>query len=127
MNSHPPPRRALNVGSILLTPQENECLFGYLGRKCAVSFPVCLPLAGLNNVQVRSLTPYKATSVYAFHFSVHTKQQKPVLTPLWRSNRGPRCSIEIGDPSDSFTFFLFTRILKAVQEIWRLLFIWFLH
>ncbi|TDH09765.1 hypothetical protein EPR50_G00092070 [Perca flavescens] len=35
MNSHPPPRRALNVGSILLTPQENECLFGYLGRKCA--------------------------------------------------------------------------------------------
>ncbi|XP_032378841.1 WASP like actin nucleation promoting factor a isoform X2 [Etheostoma spectabile] len=35
MNSNPPPRRALNVGSILLTPQENECLFGYLGRKCA--------------------------------------------------------------------------------------------
>ncbi|XP_029288934.1 WASP like actin nucleation promoting factor a isoform X1 [Cottoperca gobio] len=35
MNSHPPPRRAVNVGSILLTPQENDCLFGYLGRKCA--------------------------------------------------------------------------------------------
>ncbi|XP_068595455.1 WASP like actin nucleation promoting factor a [Brachionichthys hirsutus] len=35
MNSHPPPRRSVNVGSILLTPQENECLFGYLGRKCA--------------------------------------------------------------------------------------------
>ena len=38
MNSHPPPRRSANVGSILLTPQENECLFGYLGRKCAVSW-----------------------------------------------------------------------------------------
>ncbi|KAF7644611.1 hypothetical protein LDENG_00219050 [Lucifuga dentata] len=35
MNSHPPPRRAANVGSLLLTPQENECLFSYLGRKCA--------------------------------------------------------------------------------------------
>nr|XP_019934981.1 PREDICTED: neural Wiskott-Aldrich syndrome protein isoform X1 [Paralichthys olivaceus] len=35
MNSHPPPRRVANVGSLLLTPQENECLFGYLGRKCA--------------------------------------------------------------------------------------------
>uniref|UniRef100_A0A1A7WTC7 Actin nucleation-promoting factor WASL n=2 Tax=Iconisemion striatum TaxID=60296 RepID=A0A1A7WTC7_9TELE len=35
MNSHPPSRRAVNVGSLLLTPQENECLFGYLGRKCA--------------------------------------------------------------------------------------------
>ncbi|KAG8012397.1 Neural Wiskott-Aldrich syndrome protein [Nibea albiflora] len=35
MNSHPQPRRSVNVGSILLTPQENECLFGYLGRKCA--------------------------------------------------------------------------------------------
>ncbi|XP_035498881.1 WASP like actin nucleation promoting factor a isoform X2 [Scophthalmus maximus] len=35
MNSHPPPRRVASVGSILLTPQENECLFGYLGRKCA--------------------------------------------------------------------------------------------
>ncbi|XP_034444208.1 WASP like actin nucleation promoting factor a isoform X2 [Hippoglossus hippoglossus] len=35
MNSHPPPRRVANIGSILLTPQENECLFGYLGRKCA--------------------------------------------------------------------------------------------
>ncbi|XP_030588339.1 WASP like actin nucleation promoting factor a isoform X1 [Archocentrus centrarchus] len=35
MNSHRPPRMAVNVGSLLLTPQENECLFGYLGRKCA--------------------------------------------------------------------------------------------
>ncbi|XP_068459941.1 WASP like actin nucleation promoting factor a [Clinocottus analis] len=35
MNNHPQPRRATNVGSILLTPQENDCLFGYLGRKCA--------------------------------------------------------------------------------------------
>ncbi|XP_077452709.1 WASP like actin nucleation promoting factor a isoform X1 [Stigmatopora argus] len=34
MNSHPLPRRVANVGSLLLTPQENECLFGYLGRKC---------------------------------------------------------------------------------------------
>ncbi|XP_029009803.1 WASP like actin nucleation promoting factor a isoform X1 [Betta splendens] len=35
MNSHAQPRRAANVGSLLLTPQENDCLFGYLGRKCA--------------------------------------------------------------------------------------------
>ncbi|KAM6937645.1 WASP like actin nucleation promoting factor a [Xenentodon cancila] len=35
MNSHAQSRRAANVGSLLLTPQENECLFGYLGRKCA--------------------------------------------------------------------------------------------
>ncbi|KAK2842775.1 hypothetical protein Q5P01_012975 [Channa striata] len=35
MNSHPPARRVANVGSLLLTPQENECLYGYLGRKCA--------------------------------------------------------------------------------------------
>ncbi|KAM4572261.1 WASP like actin nucleation promoting factor a isoform 1-T1 [Odontesthes bonariensis] len=35
MTSHPTPRRVVNVGSLLLTPQENECLFGYLGRKCA--------------------------------------------------------------------------------------------
>ncbi|CDQ76593.1 unnamed protein product [Oncorhynchus mykiss] len=34
MNSHPPQRRVGNIGSILLTPQENECLFNYLGRKC---------------------------------------------------------------------------------------------
>ncbi|KAM3870455.1 WASP like actin nucleation promoting factor a [Diretmus argenteus] len=33
MNSHAG-RRAANVGSILLTPQENDCLFSYLGRKC---------------------------------------------------------------------------------------------
>uniref|UniRef100_A0A8B9GVF9 Actin nucleation-promoting factor WASL n=1 Tax=Astyanax mexicanus TaxID=7994 RepID=A0A8B9GVF9_ASTMX len=31
---HPPQRRVANVGSMLLTPQENECLFSYLGRKC---------------------------------------------------------------------------------------------
>ncbi|XP_056137991.1 WASP like actin nucleation promoting factor a [Lampris incognitus] len=34
MNNHHPARRAANVGSILLTPQENECLVSYLGRKC---------------------------------------------------------------------------------------------
>lgn len=37
MNNHPTPHRSQSVGSILLTPQENECLFGYLGRKCTVS------------------------------------------------------------------------------------------
>uniref|UniRef100_A0AAZ3RP98 Actin nucleation-promoting factor WASL n=1 Tax=Oncorhynchus tshawytscha TaxID=74940 RepID=A0AAZ3RP98_ONCTS len=34
MNSHSQQRRVGNIGSILLTPQENECLFNYLGRKC---------------------------------------------------------------------------------------------
>lgn len=34
MNSHASQRRVANVGSILLTPQENECLFNYLSRKC---------------------------------------------------------------------------------------------
>ncbi|CAG5927612.1 unnamed protein product [Menidia menidia] len=34
MSGHPPPRRQTNVGSILLTPMENDCLFSYLGRKC---------------------------------------------------------------------------------------------
>uniref|UniRef100_A0A3Q3VVJ2 Uncharacterized protein n=1 Tax=Mola mola TaxID=94237 RepID=A0A3Q3VVJ2_MOLML len=34
MSGHPPQRRQANVGSILLTPQENECLFNILGRKC---------------------------------------------------------------------------------------------
>ncbi|CAL8375368.1 unnamed protein product [Arctogadus glacialis] len=29
-----PGRRAAHTGSILLTPQENDCLFGYLGKKC---------------------------------------------------------------------------------------------
>lgn len=33
----PPPRRVSNVGSMLLTPQENESLFGFLGKKCVVS------------------------------------------------------------------------------------------
>ncbi|CAF94196.1 unnamed protein product, partial [Tetraodon nigroviridis] len=30
----PPQRRQTNVGSLLLTPHENECLFNCLGRKC---------------------------------------------------------------------------------------------
>lgn len=34
MSGHPPQRRQANVGSILLTPQENEALFNHLGRKC---------------------------------------------------------------------------------------------
>ncbi|XP_074554500.1 actin nucleation-promoting factor WASL-like isoform X3 [Halichoeres trimaculatus] len=34
MSGHPPPRRITNVGSILLTPQENDALFCHLGRKC---------------------------------------------------------------------------------------------
>lgn len=32
-----PPRRVTNVGSLLLTPQENESLFSFLGKKCVVS------------------------------------------------------------------------------------------
>ncbi|XP_056273447.1 WASP like actin nucleation promoting factor a isoform X2 [Pseudoliparis swirei] len=46
MNHHPLPRRATNVGSILLTPQENECLFGYLGRKCATLCSAVVQLYG---------------------------------------------------------------------------------
>lgn len=42
MSGHPPQRRQANVGSILLTPQENECLFNHLGRKCIVSFSIKL-------------------------------------------------------------------------------------
>ncbi|XP_022605541.1 neural Wiskott-Aldrich syndrome protein-like isoform X1 [Seriola dumerili] len=34
MSGHPPQRRQINVGSLLLTPQENEYLFNHLGRKC---------------------------------------------------------------------------------------------
>ncbi|XP_033844832.1 WASP like actin nucleation promoting factor b isoform X2 [Periophthalmus magnuspinnatus] len=34
MSGQPPQRRPANVGSMLLTPQENECLFNHLGRKC---------------------------------------------------------------------------------------------
>uniref|UniRef100_A0AAZ3P6B0 Uncharacterized protein n=1 Tax=Oncorhynchus tshawytscha TaxID=74940 RepID=A0AAZ3P6B0_ONCTS len=34
MSGHLPQRRPANNGSILLTPQENDCLFNYLGRKC---------------------------------------------------------------------------------------------
>ncbi|XP_068611249.1 WASP like actin nucleation promoting factor b [Brachionichthys hirsutus] len=34
MSGPPSQRRQANVGSILLTPQENECLFNHLGRKC---------------------------------------------------------------------------------------------
>lgn len=40
MSGHPPQRRQTNVGSLLLTPQENECLFNCLGRKCIVSFSI---------------------------------------------------------------------------------------
>ncbi|KAG8524550.1 Neural Wiskott-Aldrich syndrome protein [Galemys pyrenaicus] len=36
----PPQRRVTNVGSMLLTPQENESLFTFLGKKCVVSAPV---------------------------------------------------------------------------------------
>lgn len=40
-----PPRRVTNVGSLLLTPQENESLFSFLGKKCVVSGrdPVATP------------------------------------------------------------------------------------
>ncbi|CAJ1054930.1 WASP like actin nucleation promoting factor b isoform X2 [Xyrichtys novacula] len=34
MSGHPPQRRIANVGSLLLTQQENEVLFSHLGRKC---------------------------------------------------------------------------------------------
>uniref|UniRef100_A0A667XF71 WASP like actin nucleation promoting factor n=1 Tax=Myripristis murdjan TaxID=586833 RepID=A0A667XF71_9TELE len=34
MSGHPPQRRQANVGSLLLTPHENDCLFNHLGRKC---------------------------------------------------------------------------------------------
>ncbi|CAL1568793.1 unnamed protein product [Knipowitschia caucasica] len=34
MSGLPPQRRPTNAGSKLLTPQENEILFNYLGRKC---------------------------------------------------------------------------------------------
>ncbi|XP_059181804.1 LOW QUALITY PROTEIN: WASP like actin nucleation promoting factor b [Centropristis striata] len=34
MSGHPPQRRQTNIGSILLTPQENDSLFNHLGRKC---------------------------------------------------------------------------------------------
>ncbi|KAJ8381681.1 hypothetical protein SKAU_G00024590 [Synaphobranchus kaupii] len=34
MSSHLPQRRPANAGSILLTHQENDCLYNYLGRKC---------------------------------------------------------------------------------------------
>ncbi|XP_034381855.1 WASP like actin nucleation promoting factor b isoform X1 [Cyclopterus lumpus] len=34
MSGHPSQRRQANVSSIQLTPQENECLFNHLGRKC---------------------------------------------------------------------------------------------
>ncbi|XP_059893899.1 actin nucleation-promoting factor WASL-like isoform X2 [Gadus macrocephalus] len=34
MSGHPSQRRQPSAGSILLTPQENECLFNHLGRKC---------------------------------------------------------------------------------------------
>ncbi|XP_054910693.1 WASP like actin nucleation promoting factor b isoform X2 [Poeciliopsis prolifica] len=34
MSGHPPQRRQNNVGSLLLSQQDNESLFNYLGRKC---------------------------------------------------------------------------------------------
>uniref|UniRef100_A0A3B5KGB7 WASP like actin nucleation promoting factor b n=1 Tax=Takifugu rubripes TaxID=31033 RepID=A0A3B5KGB7_TAKRU len=34
MSGPPPQRRQANVGSMVLMPQENECLFNCLGRKC---------------------------------------------------------------------------------------------
>uniref|UniRef100_A0A8C7GDX7 WASP like actin nucleation promoting factor b n=1 Tax=Oncorhynchus kisutch TaxID=8019 RepID=A0A8C7GDX7_ONCKI len=34
MSGHLPQRRPANSASKLLTPQENDCLFNYLGRKC---------------------------------------------------------------------------------------------
>ncbi|XP_005725326.1 neural Wiskott-Aldrich syndrome protein-like isoform X2 [Pundamilia nyererei] len=34
MSGHPPPRRQTNVGSTLLTSQENECLFTWLYKTC---------------------------------------------------------------------------------------------
>ncbi|KAK0131072.1 Neural Wiskott-Aldrich syndrome protein [Merluccius polli] len=40
MSGHPPQqqqRRQANAGSKVLTAQENECLYNYLGRKCVVS------------------------------------------------------------------------------------------
>lgn len=37
MSGQQPQRRQTNVSSILLTQQENECLFNCLGRKCIVS------------------------------------------------------------------------------------------
>lgn len=41
MSGHPPQRRQANVGSVLLTPQENESLLNHLGRKCIVSLINC--------------------------------------------------------------------------------------
>uniref|UniRef100_A0A8B9GXR9 WH1 domain-containing protein n=1 Tax=Astyanax mexicanus TaxID=7994 RepID=A0A8B9GXR9_ASTMX len=34
MSGQPPQRRPTNVGSILLTSQENDALYAYLGKKC---------------------------------------------------------------------------------------------
>ncbi|KAJ3612311.1 hypothetical protein NHX12_020587 [Muraenolepis orangiensis] len=34
MSGHPTQRRQANAGSMLLTHQENDCLFNHLGRKC---------------------------------------------------------------------------------------------
>ncbi|KAJ8269142.1 hypothetical protein COCON_G00117490 [Conger conger] len=34
MSGGPPRRRVANVGSVLLNPQENECLYNHLGRNC---------------------------------------------------------------------------------------------
>ncbi|XP_060543120.1 actin nucleation-promoting factor WASL-like [Pantherophis guttatus] len=40
----PPPRRVSNVGSMLLTPQENESLFGFLGKKCVTMCSVVVQI-----------------------------------------------------------------------------------
>lgn len=66
-NSHPPPRRAANTGSMLLTPQENDCLFGYLGRKCSVSLVffswLCLLGQSVSRC-ISSHTPWLNIQVY---------------------------------------------------------------
>ncbi|KAM4602053.1 WASP like actin nucleation promoting factor a isoform 2-T2 [Polymixia lowei] len=51
MNSHPA-RRAANVGSILLTPQENDCLFSYLGRKCITLCSAVVQVYGADRTSV---------------------------------------------------------------------------
>lgn len=120
MNSHPQHRRAVNVGSILLTPQENECLFGYLGRKCAVSLPFVYHLQGQimfrcmseRNTRLCSacLCSYEAAETW-FNTAVTVKKA--------------RCYNDTGDPSDSLTFLLF--ILIAVNKNGDRFFTWFVQ
>lgn len=61
MNNLPAPRRSMSVGSILLTPQENECLFGYLGRKCTVSSSTNAPILSFVSGQ-NALACYSCTA-----------------------------------------------------------------